>query len=49
MVTPPIARDVLLERGVVRGRLNRGSKPSGVLVGEGKESDISAQLSLMFY
>lgn len=42
MVTPPIAREVLLERGVVLGSENRGSKPSGVVLGEGSESDMMA-------
>lgn len=40
MVTPPIAMEVLLERGVVFGRENRGSRPSGVVLGEGNESDM---------
>lgn len=39
--------EVLLERGVVFGRENRGSRPSGVVLGEGNESDMVTWLSFV--
>lgn len=39
--------EVLLERGVVLGRENRGSRPSGVVLGEGSESDMITWLFLV--
>lgn len=39
--------EVLLERGVVLGRENRGSRPSGVVLGEGNESDMMVWLFLV--